>query len=137
MILIFLLSCLQEETKEQSKEGVVAQGTTTSPQGYNPPKHPQHPQQGHMKHAKGAQPNMMGEGASGGALQDPSGFPNFHDWPAPKGPKISQLGNWKAVKKLTGPPYGGYRPQITHSSDGELHVIYYDRRDEQKMSREV
>ena len=31
---------------------------------------------------------------------------------------------------MTGPPYGGYRPQITHSANGELHVIYYDRRDE-------
>lgn len=67
---------------------------------------------------------------SGAEMQDSSGFPNFHDWPAPKGRPITAMGNWKAVQKLTSKPYGGYRPQIAYSSTGMLHVLYYDRRDE-------
>ena len=31
---------------------------------------------------------------SGGAFQDPSGFPPFHDWKAPEGPAIEEMGGW-------------------------------------------
>ena len=39
---------------------------------------------------------------SGGAFQDPSGFPPFHDWKAPEGPAIDQKGDWTEVVQLTG-----------------------------------
>jgi hypothetical protein len=129
MLLFFLLSCQSEESKEPVQEERVVLDT----------KNPKMTKQLHKKFPPNAQnipsKGMGGlppikKGESGGAMQDPSGFPNFHDWPAPKGPPISQKGPWKTVKKLTGPPYGGYRPQITAAPSGELHVLFYDRRDE-------
>ena len=126
MLLLFLLSC---QTKE-SKEAVQEQSTNTTKQVQNQGRQQQFPpSNNHNNNTKG-QGGGMQNGASGGALQDPSGFPNFHDWPAPRGPAISQKGSWSQVQKLTGQPYGGYRPQIAYSPTGTLHVIYYDRRDE-------
>ena len=75
-------------------------------------------------------PNGVQNGASGGAFQDPSGFPPFHDWPAPKGPSIASVGSWSTPIKLTSKPSGGYRPQIAVSPVGdEIHAVYYDRVD--------
>ena len=75
-------------------------------------------------------PGPGGPVGSGAALQDPSGFPVFHDWPAPPGSAITQLGDWTKPTRLTAPPTGGYRPQIAVSpSDDQLHVVYYDRAD--------
>ena len=67
---------------------------------------------------------------SGGALQDPSGFPAFHDWPAPKGPKITQNGLFSSPEKLTKKPAGGYRPQIAIGKDNVMHAIFYMRMDD-------
>ena len=66
---------------------------------------------------------------SGAAMQDPSGFPVFHGWPAPNGPAITEVGAWSAPVKLTSKPSGGYRPQLAASPSGELHAVYYDRVD--------
>ena len=55
-------------------------------------------------------PNAATAG-SGGAFQDPSGFPPFHDWPAPQGPAITAMGKWGPVQQLTSKPTGGYRPR--------------------------
>jgi hypothetical protein len=70
-----------------------------------------------------------GGSGSGGAMQDPSGFPAFHDWPAPKGPPVGDAAGWTSPKQLTKRPSGGYRPQIAIGSQGMLHVVYYDRAD--------
>lgn len=123
-MLFLLVSCQSKESTELPQQEVVQESPATKngmgPKGF--PKHP--PKNGMGQHLPGK------KGGSGGALQDPSGFPNFHDWPAPKGPSISMVGAWDSAKKLTGEPYGGYRPQIAYSPSGMLHVIYYDRRDE-------
>lgn len=68
-------------------------------------------------------------GQSGAMLQDPSGFPPFHDQPAPKGPAIEGLGAFSAPVLLTETQGGGYRPQIAAAPDGRLHAIYYERTD--------
>lgn len=68
-----------------------------------------------------------GPGASGAMLQDPSGFPPFHDQPAPPGPAITERGTWSEPVRLTFEPGGGYRPQIAAAPDGRLHVVYYER----------
>jgi hypothetical protein len=51
-------------------------------------------------------------GQSGAMLQDPSGFPPFHDQPAPKGPAVTGLGAFSAPVLLTETQGGGYRPQV-------------------------
>ena len=76
----------------------------------------------------GAQSGGMANG-SGGAFQDPSGFPPFHDWKAPEGPAIDTMGDWTPVQQLTSKPSGGYRAQIAVAPDDLLHVVYYDRTD--------
>jgi len=70
-----------------------------------------------------------GPGGSGAGLQDSSGFPAFHDWPAPTGPGITQLGDFSAPFKLTAPPGGGYRPQIAVGASDQLHAVFYERAD--------
>lgn len=66
--------------------------------------------------------------ASGAALQDPSGFPAFHDQPAPPGPAIARLGAFGVPTRLSEEPGGGYRPQVAASpASGELHVVFYER----------
>lgn len=87
---------------------------------------------------KGPPPNMKGgqvANGSGGAFQDPSGFPPFHDWKAPEGPAIQEMGDWSDVVQLTQKPTGGYRPQIAVSNDDLYHVVYYDRTDEGDIIR--
>jgi len=65
---------------------------------------------------------------SGVELQDPSGFPPFHAWPAPTGPRIERQGEFGAPIQLSVEPGGGYRPQIAVSPrDGSLHAVYYER----------
>ena len=68
-------------------------------------------------------------GQSGAMLQDPSGFPPFHDQPAPKGPAVEALGAFSAPVLLTETKGGGYRPQVAAAPDGRLHAIYYERTD--------
>lgn len=70
-----------------------------------------------------------GPAISGITLQDPTGFPPFHAWPAPAGPEIPSGGNWSKPVKLTHKPDGGFRPQVAVGPDGLIHVIYYDRTD--------
>jgi hypothetical protein len=55
------------------------------------------------------------------------GFPTFHAWPAPNGPRIEQTGGWTPAQRLTVEPGGGYRPQVAVAPDGTLHVVYYER----------
>lgn len=61
---------------------------------------------------------------SGATLQDPTGFPRFHDYPAPPGPAPDPAGAWSAPVALSGAD-GGLRPQIAAAPDGTLHVVYY------------
>lgn len=74
-------------------------------------------------------PPPHGEPGSGAALQDPTGFPPFHGWPAPQGPAVPAGGAWSAPVQLTAKPTGGYRPQIAVGSGDLLHALYYDRTD--------
>ena len=76
---------------------------------------------------RGNQPfGTQGGAGSGGEMQDPSGFPSFHDWPAPKGPSVEKVGSWSKRVQLTERPYGGYRPQIAIAGS-QKHVVYYNR----------
>ena len=66
-------------------------------------------------------------GGSGAAMQDPSGFPDFHDRTAPAGPPLPAGAGWSTPVRLTADPGGGYRPQIAVAPDGRLHAVYYER----------
>jgi len=68
-------------------------------------------------------------------MQDPTGFPPFHDWPAPNGPSIDASGSWSPHFQLTAKPDGGYRPQITFGSDKLLHAVFYERTDDGDLIR--
>ena len=68
-------------------------------------------------------------------MQDPTGFPPFHNWPAPDGPRIDALGRWSTPVKLTNAPGGGYRPQIAADPAGLLHALYYERTDNGDLIR--
>lgn len=132
------------EVLEEAPEAVETE-STPHPQGGGPGKARNGPNNPPGKGGKGGKmgppgpppgggmqgpPNGVQNGASGGAFQDPSGFPPFHDWPAPKGPAISESGGWSAPVLLTSKPSGGYRPQIAVSpKDDELHAVFYDRVD--------
>ena len=94
-----------------------AQPTTASPPQAPPPPPPQ------------------GPGGSGAAMQDPTGFPPFHDWPAPGGPPIAGRGAWSDPVKLTEKPGGGYRPQIAIAPDDRAHALYYERTDDGDLIR--
>jgi len=110
--------------------------TATAPvhSGSQGPKGPPHPGSGpHGAHGP-PPPGAHGPapaGASGAALQDPSGFPEFHSWPAPGGPTIQGLGGWTSPVRLSPGPEagGGYRPQVAVGADNTLHVLFYGRRD--------
>ena len=66
---------------------------------------------------------------SGAVMQDPTGFPPFHDWPAPQGPVVATGSEWSAPVQLTKKPDGGYRPQIAVGPDNRQHVLFYERTD--------
>ena len=103
--------------------------TSTSSKPAHPPQH--HP----AGRGKGPPPpgarGPAPAGASGAALQDPSGFPEFHSWKTPDGPPITGLGSWSAPVRLSPGPDagGGYRPQIAVGADGTLHALFYGRVD--------
>ena len=116
MIALLLLACAQDPSPADGP------GLSTPPP--NRPNHPQGPPQGPPPPGGG-----VGPGASGAMLQDPSGFPTFHDWPSPTGPRIEGLGDWSAPVKLSEPPGGGYRPQVAVGQDGTIHAVFYTRLD--------
>lgn len=68
-----------------------------------------------------------GPGLSGLSVQDPTGFPMFHDKPGPPGPAPAGLGAFSQAQLLAARPAGGFRPQIAVGPDGTLHLVYYDR----------
>lgn len=68
-------------------------------------------------------------GASGAMMQDPTGFPGFHNMPAPEGPAIAGLGDWGPRVQLSQGKGGGYRPQVAVGSDGLVHALFYERTD--------
>jgi hypothetical protein len=99
-------------------------GSLPPPPGMGPPG-----QNGPPGGPGGAMGPPGGPGGSGAGLQDSSGFPAFHDWPAPGGPTVEGLGSWTTPLKLTSLPGGGYRPQITVGADDMLHTVFYERAD--------
>ncbi|HCH64421.1 MAG TPA: hypothetical protein DFR83_16565 [Deltaproteobacteria bacterium] len=98
---------------------VVAQPSVGGPQ----------PQRGSGPGAHGPGPKGPPPGASGAALQDPSGFPEFHSWPAPNGPAIRSVGGWSKPVRLSEGAGGGYRPQVAVGADGTIHALFYSRED--------
>ncbi len=64
---------------------------------------------------------------SGGAMQDPTGFPSFHDMPSPPGPAPEAAGAFTKAISLAARPKGGYRPQVAVGPGNVLHAVYYDR----------
>lgn len=89
----------------------------------------------------GGAPGMLpplgpaGGGASGAELQDSSGFPGFHDQPAPPGPAITARGAFSEPVQLSSPPGGGYRPQIVAAPGDTLHAVFYERTDDGDLIR--
>ena len=83
------------------------------------------------------QPNKPTNPPPGGeqGMQDPSGFPKFHDMPAPDGPEPGPVGAFSEPFQLTAKPTGGYRPQIAVGPDDTLHAVYYDRTDDGDVVR--
>jgi len=86
-----------------------------------PPEHSAHPGP-----ATGGAPPVP-DPTSGAAFQDPSGFPDFHAWPAPDGPPIQEPGAWTDPVLLSETAGGGYRPQIVVAGGGTVHAVYYER----------
>ena len=80
-------------------------------------------------------PPAPGPEGSGAAMQDPTGFPPFHDWDAPPGPAITAKGSWSEPVLLTSKPGGGYRPQVAVGKDGTIHALYYERTDDGDLIR--
>jgi hypothetical protein len=72
-------------------------------------------------------PNGPMGGGSGGIVQDPTGFPAFHDTPPPPGPAPAKDPNAPAVIAVADAPLGGFRPQIAVGPDGTLHLVYYNK----------
>ena len=117
-------------TTKDKKSGVLDKKPTPNNQNIGPKGPP------NMKGGQNKGPNLKGvANGSGGAFQDPSGFPPFHDWKSPEGPAISEMGGWTDALQLTKKPTGGYRPQIAISNDDLYHVVYYDRTDEGDIIR--
>ncbi len=104
--------------------------TVASPKPPNLPAHTSPP-----KHAHPTPMPAPGTPGSGAALQDPTGFPPFHDWTAPPGPPVVAMGTWSAPVKLTQTKGGGYRPQVAVAPDGTLHALYYERTDQGDLIR--
>ena len=80
-------------------------------------------------------PPGLDPSVSGIKLQDPSGFPPFHDLPAPQGPSPDAAGGAASPTTLGARPEGGYRPQVAVGADGRLHAVYYDRVSEGEIVR--
>ncbi len=70
----------------------------------------------------------VGASGSGGALQDPTGYPGFHDTPPPPGP-APQLGRVPPALRVTDESTGGFRAQIEVGADDTLHLVYYDHQE--------
>ncbi|MEE2752048.1 MAG: hypothetical protein VX519_11520 [Myxococcota bacterium] len=63
-------------------------------------------------------------------MQDPSGFPGFHDTPPPPGPKPLKTtdGNgFSTAVQLSPKKEGGYRPQVAIGPDDRVHTVFYIR----------
>lgn len=105
------------------------------PQGRNGPPGPPGPGGQGPNGPPGGPPGPNGEAGSGAMMQDSSGFPPFHDWPAPSGPAITGQGAWTPRVQLTGEPEGGYRPQVAVGNDGVIHAVYYIRDDKGDLIR--
>ncbi len=143
--LFLLLACAGEEPVETpAAEGSATTAPTGGPPGQPAPGArsgpgplppppgmgpPGQPGMGPPGGPGGAMGPPGGPGGSGAGLQDSSGFPAFHDWPAPSGPAVEGLGDFSDAVKLTSPPGGGYRPQIAVGADDRLHAVYYERAD--------
>lgn len=125
----WLLACVsdpitsEKEVQDIERKPILAEKKSPSS------KHQSLPENKSARRSQGPPPNQEG-GGSGAKMQDPSGFPIFHDWPAPKGKPIVELGEWSQPLKLTKKPSGGYRPQIAISRDDLIHVVYYTREKE-------
>ena len=118
------------EEKKSFQQNASAGGHTSAPQiGPNTPNLKNGPNRGAQGPVGGPNGPKNVANGSGGAFQDPSGFPPFHDWKAPEGPAITKMGDWTEVVRLTSKPEGGYRPQVVVSKDDLIHVVYYERKD--------
>ena len=63
-------------------------------------------------------------------MQDPSGFPGFHETPPPPGPAPVQNDGGAGFSdpiQLSPKKEGGYRPQVTVGPDGRVHTVFYIR----------
>lgn len=110
-LLLVLLACAGTEAPPAPS------APNAPPAGGHPPGPPGPPQP----------PQGGAPGQSGAKMQDPFGFPAFHDQPAPGGPAVDKVGAWGAAQKISMGEGGGYRPQIAASPTGELHAIFYER----------
>ena len=104
----FLLSCGSQESKNSEK---IAEQ--------------HHPQRGPGPQGPALGPPPSSQ--SGGAVQDPSGFPSFHRTPPPPGPVPTGRGQFEAAQMLSKKPGGGYRPQVAVGPDDRVHVVFYER----------
>jgi hypothetical protein len=107
---------------------MLCSGCTGQPEVPNTPPEAPFPAAGPIQH--GSAPNQ-----SGAQIQDPTGFPPFHSWPAPQGPVVPAGGAWSTPVQLTQRPGGGYRPQLALGVDDQIHALYYERTDEGDLIR--
>lgn len=62
-------------------------------------------------------------------MQDPTGYPGFHNTPPPAGAAPAADPKMPAAVVVADAPLGGFRPQVDVGPDGTIHVVYYDHRD--------
>lgn len=77
-------------------------------------------------------PGQMGPGGppgSGGALQDPTGYPAFHDTPPAPGPAPEMGTAASPAVRISDEATGGFRGQIEVGPDDRLHTVYYDHQE--------
>lgn len=67
---------------------------------------------------------------SGGMMQDPTGYPGFHQVTPPSGPVPARDPDLPKAVAVADAPLGGFRPQVDVGPDGTIHVVYYDHRDD-------
>ncbi len=124
MLALLLLACSNAPDGADAPTVGRPQANQPDPAGPNQPgPHQPGPGGPHGPPGPGAPP----VGTSGNFVQDPTGFPAFHDIPPQPGPAPAGLGAFTEAQLLAARPDGGFRPQIAVGPDGTLHLVYYDR----------
>lgn len=119
MLLAFALVACQDEPAPKSTPA-----PTPGPGMPGPP-----PGQGPAGPPPGGPQGPGGPPGSGGALQDPTGYPGFHETPPPPGPAPEMGAAASPAVRVSNGVTGGFRAQIEVGPGDTLHTVYYDHQE--------